>query len=180
MKSMFVLFRWELRRVLSNWRQTMAVFLIPSVVLLIALYVFPLLVDYLSTGNVGKAPVILVDPDPIVEEFIQKDTLASAFSYKTWSTDTYDAALLDGRAAEATGNGSIIILFQTSFRTTGDTSEISYPDAIAAFFNETAAGNTSAKAMLFLSFIRIRPSSCLKRWQRSLRIPSCQGTGIIC
>ena len=151
MRSMFVLIRWELQRVLSNWRQTMAVLLIPSVALLAALYVFPFLVDYLSTGNVGRAPVILVAPDASFQEFIRSDTLASSFTYKTWSMDDYRAASANGQAAEETGNGSIILVFQTSFQPDVPSAAANFGDALRLFFDQTAAGDTQAKSEAVLA-----------------------------
>jgi len=83
MRSMFVLFRWECRRILSNWRQTMAIFLVPSIVLLLALYLFPVLVDYISTGNIGKAPIVLVSPDEYMLSFIKTDSLPQPILIKS-------------------------------------------------------------------------------------------------
>jgi len=111
---MFVLFRWECRRILSNWRQTMAIFLVPSLVLLLALYLFPVLVNYLSTGNVGKASVVLVSPDNNMLSFIESDSYAVTYSYRIWSSDMYSDALADNSAAGITADGGIIVVFHSA------------------------------------------------------------------
>ena len=80
MKAMLTIFRWECRRIMSNWRQSVAIFLIPSIVLLGALYVFPLLVSYLSTGSVTRPTVVLVEPDTASMSFFKTDQMASQYT----------------------------------------------------------------------------------------------------
>ena len=146
MKPWFVLFRWEIRRVLSNWRQTMAVFLIPSAALLAALYIFPFLVDYLSTGNVGNAPVILVNPDAAVQTFVSTDTLASTYTYKIWTREEYESALTDGRAADAASDGSFFVVFMSQADEGDGAYGFDYSDAVLAFFDEAANGNPDVRS----------------------------------
>ena len=130
MKSMIVLFRWECRRILSNWRQTMAIFLVPSLVLLLALYLFPVLVDYISTGNVGKASIVLVAPDDYMRSFITSDSYAANYTYRIWTADTYSTALSDNSAARVTEDGGIIVVFQSDGTISGNNSTASYSDAV--------------------------------------------------
>jgi len=140
MRSMFVLFRWECRRILSNWRQTMAIFLVPSIVLLLALYLFPVLVDYISTGNVGSAPIVLVSADEYMLSFVKTDPPASNYSYKIWSPAAYSAALTDGRAAGVTADGGIIIVFQSADEALSADSTSTYTDAINTYFQMLSEG----------------------------------------
>ena len=140
MRSMFVLFRWECRRILSNWRQTIAIFLVPSIVLLLALYLFPVLVDYISTGNIGRAPIVLVSADEYVLSFIRTDPLAAGYSYKIWSANTYSAALTDGSAAGVTADGGIIVVFQSADEALFADSTSTYTDAINTHFQMISEG----------------------------------------
>lgn len=151
MRSMLVLFRWECRRILSNWRQTMAIFLVPSLVLLLALYLFPVLVDYISTGNVGKAPIVLVSPDEYMLSFIKTDSLASAYSYKIWSPDTYSEAISDGRADGITKDGGIIVVFESAGNAVPGNPEISFQDAIGTYFQNLSEGAVNNKTTAIIS-----------------------------
>jgi len=140
MRSMLVLFRWECRRILSNWRQTMAIFLVPSIVLLLALYLFPVLVDYISTGNVGRSPIVLVSADKYMLSFIRTDPLAINYSYKIWTEDTYSTGLADGSAAGITADGGIIVVFQSTDAVLTGKSTYSYSDAVNTYFQKLSDG----------------------------------------
>ena len=61
MKYTILLAKWEAKRIMTNWHQTMTLFLVPAIVLLGAIYLFPLLVEYLSTGHMGTPPIIVVN-----------------------------------------------------------------------------------------------------------------------
>jgi len=151
MKSMIVLFRWECRRILSNWRQTMAIFLVPSLVLLLALYLFPVLVDYISTGNVGKASIVLVAPDDYMRSFIKSDSYAANYTYRTWTADTYKAALSDNSAARVTENGGIIVVFQSDGTISGNNSTASYSDAVHTYFQGLSEGQGNVQTAAVIS-----------------------------
>jgi hypothetical protein len=120
----------------------MAVFLIPSAALLAALYIFPFLVDYLSTGNVGNAPVILVNPDASVQKFVSTDTLASTYTYKIWTNEEYESSLTDGRAADAVTDGSFFVVFLSQPDEGNEDYGFDYSEAVLAFFEEAANGNS--------------------------------------
>ena len=146
MRSMLVLFRWECRRILSNWRQTLAIFLVPALVLLLALYFFPLLVDYISTGNVGNPSVILVAPDDSILSFVESDTLASSFTYEVWPEDEYTSALADGSAAKFTGAGNIFLVFGSGDADLADYGADSFRQAIEAYIRDLPSGADAAAA----------------------------------
>lgn len=151
MRSLFVLFRWECRRILSNWRQTVAIFLVPSIVLLLALYLFPVLVDYISTGNVGRAPIVLVSADEYMLSFVKTDQLAANYSYKIWSPDTYLAALTDGSAAGVTADGGIIVVFQSADEALSADITSSYTDAINTYFQMISEGKGNIRTSAVIS-----------------------------
>ena len=58
MRHTFTIFRWEIKKILNNWRRTLVVFLLPAVIMLVALNVFPLLINYLSTGHLQSHPAV--------------------------------------------------------------------------------------------------------------------------
>lgn len=67
MKKLWYICKFEFMRLVSNWRQTLKLFLVPAVVMLAALYLFPVLVNYLSTGSMGQTEIVLVNAP---EEFM--------------------------------------------------------------------------------------------------------------
>lgn len=152
MKSAWVIFRWEIRRILSNWRQTLAVFLVPALVLLTALYLFPMVVDYLSSGAVGRATVILIDPDDSFTDFIRKNTLAKNHHYTIISSGEFKKSLADGSAKKLTEGGSFFIAF-SALPYSEETGENSFGDAVTGYYDRLAAKNNQIGSTAFISVI---------------------------
>ena len=61
MRYAFIILKWEIQKILSSWKKTMAVFLIPAAVMVFAINLFPKLLTYLSTGSLGSQRVIVID-----------------------------------------------------------------------------------------------------------------------
>ena len=95
MRHTLTIFKWEMGKIISNWRRTMVVFLMPAVLLLGALNVFPLLINYLSTGHLQSSPVLVVDaPDSFID-FVESDTRNLPYSYSFWTMDEVEEMLED-------------------------------------------------------------------------------------
>ena len=150
---MFVLFRWECRRILSNWRQTMAIFLVPSLILLLALYLFPILVNYISTGNIGRSSVVLVAADENMLSFIKTDSFAVTYSYKFWSPDDYSKSLEDGSAAKVTESGGIFVVFDSIAESVSASDTNSFTDAVDSYFKDLSADSGIAESAATISVI---------------------------
>ena len=130
----------------------MAIFLVPSLVLLLALYLFPVLVNYISTGNIGRASVILVSADDNMLSFIETDSYAGTYSYKIWSSDEYFKSLEDGGAAKVTENGGIFVVFESVGEPKAD-SDNTFTDAVGSYFDELSAGSGSSESTARVSVI---------------------------
>lgn len=152
MKAAWVIFRWEIRRILSNWRQTLAVFLVPALVLLTALYLFPMVVDYLSSGAIGRSAVILIDPHETFTDYIGTNTLAKNRRYKVISSGEFKKALEDGSAKKLTEGGSFFIAF-SALPYSGGTGENSFGDAVTGYYNRLAAKDNRIGSTAFISII---------------------------
>lgn len=135
MKAMLTIFRWECRRIMSNWRQSVAIFLIPSIVLLGALYVFPLLVSYLSTGSVTRPTVVLVEPDTASMSFFKTDQMASQYTYSIWNREKFEAGVADGSASAVTGRGGFFAVFSTDDADPA-AGEGGFVSSVRSFFND--------------------------------------------
>ena len=55
------IYKWEMQRITSNWKRSAAVLLLPAALMMVALNIFPMLINYLSTGTFGKSVVYIVE-----------------------------------------------------------------------------------------------------------------------
>lgn len=142
MKSIFILFQWELRRILSNWRQTLAIFLVPAVVIVAALYLFPATVDYLSTGSIGDSPVILVQPDDNFLAYIEVSNLAANSQHTIISCEEFETALHDGSAIRQSEKGGFFVVFSTLPTNGSELPSLSFDEATKDFYIRLVHGNS--------------------------------------
>ena len=64
MTKIFIIAKWELLKLVDNWKKAAAVFLLPAAIMMVALNIFPMLVNYLTTGNFGNHTIMVIDaPD---------------------------------------------------------------------------------------------------------------------
>lgn len=140
MKAAWTIFQWELRRVLTNWRQAMTIFIVPSAVLLLVLYAFPLLMDFMATGNIGKPTIYVVDPPESFSSYMQ--TLPGNFSYSLTklSQDEFNTYMKDGSARSLADQGSAFVVF-TAPQFSGDRSKTqAFDKELERYYSLSAAG----------------------------------------
>ena len=85
MKKAYVIFRWELNKIFSNWHRTVTLFLLPAVLMMLALNVFPLLINYMSTGSFSKKPIVLVGTPKSFRDYVKETADANVYSYTDMS-----------------------------------------------------------------------------------------------
>ena len=85
MRHIATIYRWELQRIFSNWRKTATLFLLPAALMLLALGVFPYLMNYLSTGSFTSRPIIIVNAPDSFKEYLDENIDAHVFNYEFWS-----------------------------------------------------------------------------------------------
>lgn len=86
MRHTSTIFKWEMRKLLGNWRKTLTVLLLPAVLLLAAINVFPLLMNYLSTGHLQSRPLTVVGAPESFVEYLEENKLADRYEI-TWLSD---------------------------------------------------------------------------------------------
>ncbi len=150
MKTTYLLLRWELRRVFSNWRQTVSVFLVPSLVLLVSLYAFPVLVNFLSSGTVGRGAVVLVDPDKTFLEYAESSASSILVNYKVIDGREFLVMVESGQAMKETQGGGIFVAF-SSFPYEGGPDHPSFSDAVSRYYTRLSAGDERAGSTAFIS-----------------------------
>ena len=72
MRHAGLIFRWELSKILTSWRKTMAVFLLPAAIMVFAINLFPQIIKYISTGTLGATKVIVVNTPQSFKDFSGK------------------------------------------------------------------------------------------------------------
>jgi len=81
MRHTLTIFKWEMKKIISNWKRTLVVFLMPAVILLVALNVFPLLINYLSTGHLQSHPIIVIDAPLSFKEYAESSAKSEIYDY---------------------------------------------------------------------------------------------------
>ena len=81
MKKALLILRWDLNKIFSNWHKTVTLFLLPAVLMMLALNVFPLLINYMSTGSFSKKPIILVSAPQSFRDYVNETADANVYSY---------------------------------------------------------------------------------------------------
>lgn len=105
MRHTFTIFRWEIKKILNNWRRTLVVFLLPAVIMLVALNVFPLLINYLSTGHLQSHPVLVVDAPASFQDFAHTSSKSDLYdfsfvSYEQWENIIHENGGYSGKTAK--------------------------------------------------------------------------------
>ena len=83
-----IILKWEIKKILSSWQKTLAIFLVPAAVMVFAINLFPKLLNYLTTGSFGSQDVIVIDAP---ESFIDyEDKKEDFFNYTYMSGEDFD------------------------------------------------------------------------------------------
>ncbi len=131
MRYIVTIYRWELQRIFSNWRKTATLFLLPAVILTIALNIFPLLMNYLSTGSFVSRPIIIVNAPDSFKEYIDENIDAQVFNYEYWSYNRLNQIIEDEGIHNVVKNGTVVCTFWPGEKNTDFDEKISeYYDGI--------------------------------------------------
>ena len=114
MQKVITVFKWEIRKLFSSWRRTVTLFLVPAVLLMAALNVFPLLVNYMSTGSLNKKPVTVVDAPESFKSYVENTVDARVFNYEYITFDEFQKMNEDKAAfKKQLRKGMLICLFHS-------------------------------------------------------------------
>ena len=149
MRKTYVILRWELKKIFSNWHKTVTLFLLPAVLMMLALNVFPLLINYMSTGSLSKKPIILVSAPQSFRDYVKETADANVYTYSYMSFNEFSALFGDNeRFGKQLKGGTIICFFAP-----GETDD-SFDNAVKDYYREICGGNNSAtsKAVIYVGF----------------------------
>lgn len=138
MRHTFTIFKWEIRKIIGNWRKTLTVFLLPALILLAAINVFPLLMNYLSTGSLSSHPVTVIDaPDSFVD-YIDSNSKSSFYSF-TWMTSKQVGRLGKKEMNAQLEKGRLFIFFYA----TENRDIVDFDECVEEYYDRLALGQTT-------------------------------------
>lgn len=149
MKKVLTIFKWEINKLFSSWQRTVTLFLLPAILLMAALNVFPLLVNYMSTGTINKRPVTVVDAPESFREFVDQTVNARVFVYDYISRQEFKEMSEDEDSfRRQLRKGMLICLFYA-----GEEHD-DFDDEVRAYYREISAENTEAvsNAVIYIGF----------------------------
>lgn len=138
MRHTITILKWEMSKIINNWQKTLKVFLLPALLLLAAINLFPMLMNYLSTGSLSSHPVTLVNaPDSFVD-YLDSNAKSSFYTF-TWLDDE-DIDEMSGKEFEETyKNGSIIVFFMAS----ENNSIVDFDTCVSEYYTRLSLGQNT-------------------------------------
>ena len=149
MNKIFTVFKWEISKLFSSWRRTFTLFLLPAIFLVGMLNLFPILINYMSTGSLNKQPVTCVDAPDTFRNYVENTVDATAFKYEYITFDEFKEMSADKESyRKQLRKGMLVCLFFS-----GDF-EHTFDDEVRAYYDELSKENTEAEssAIIFLAY----------------------------
>lgn len=149
MDKIFVVFKWEIQKLFSSWRKTVALFLLPAILLMVALNIFPLLINYMSTGSINKKPVTVVGAPESFKTFVDESVNARVYTYDYMSYQEFSKIVEDKNSFHKQLKKGMLVCYFYS----GDPN-IEFDQEIRAYYDEISRENTEAvsRAVIYVAF----------------------------
>ncbi|MBP5655209.1 MAG: ABC transporter permease subunit [Clostridiales bacterium] len=112
MRYAFIILKWEIQKIMSSWKKTMAVFLVPAAVMVFAINLFPKLLNYLTSGSAGNQKIVVVDAPDSFMEFSGKK--ADLYRYDYITSDDIAGGISEETVYPMVEDGNIVVLFHSS------------------------------------------------------------------
>lgn len=149
MKKIITIFKWEISKIFSSWQRTVTLFLLPAVILMLAINIFPLLINYMSTGTLNKQPVTVIGAPVTFRQYVESTVDARTFVYNYISVDEYIELVSDKESfVKKLRKGLILCIFSS-----GD-QYLTFDEEVYAYYDRLASGNSGAKskAKVYLAY----------------------------
>ena len=147
MRHIVTIYRWELQRIFSNWRKTATLFLLPAVILTIALNIFPLLMNYLSTGSFVSRPIIIVNAPDSFKQYLDENIDANVFSYEFWSSNRLTQVTKEEGLHNVVKNGTVVCTFWSGEKNTD------FDKKISEYYDELYSGaHVESNAVVYVAY----------------------------
>ena len=149
MNKIITVFNWEIKKLFSSWRRTVALFLLPAILLMAALNVFPLLVNYMATGSLNKKPVTVVGAPESFRTYVDEtvDARVYVYDYKTYQ-EFADIMRDEESYHKQLRKGMLVCYFYS-----GDPL-VDFDDEVRNYYKEISADNTKAesRAVIYVAY----------------------------
>lgn len=149
MKKIITIFKWEISKIFSSWQRTVTLFLLPAVILMLAINIFPLLINYMSSGTINKQPVTVVGAPQSFYNYVNESTNSRTFEFKYITTEDYQELVSDSDSFfKQLRKGLVICYFYSGYE------DLTFDQEVSAFYFRLASGNSGAesKAKIYLIF----------------------------
>lgn len=113
LRQLFIICKFEILRLIANWKRTLKLFLVPAVVMLVALYAFPMLVNYMTTGSLGRTMVYVINAPDEFQNYA--DSLNMGTTYKFITPEAKDIPS-DQKLEEMISKGTIVVYFPDNYK----------------------------------------------------------------
>lgn len=136
MRHAGLIFRWELSKILTSWRKTMAVFLLPAAIMVFAINLFPQIVRYLSTGTLGATKVIAVNTPQSYRDFSGKRE--NMYGY-VFTDEALTFPEIQEKYSDDVKKGAIILRFSSGNK--------DFDGAVSDYYKDPANGSAASIEM---------------------------------
>jgi ABC-type Na+ efflux pump permease subunit len=149
MRKIVTVFKWEINKLFSSWKRTVTLFLLPAILLMAALNVFPLLINYMSTGSIGKHQVTVVAAPASFRRYVEESVDARVFDYDFITYKEFNKMTEDRESFRKQIRKGMLICYFAS----GDASK-DFDQVVSEYYEEVSAGNRAAvsEATIFVGF----------------------------
>lgn len=141
MSKILTIFMWEIRKLFSSWRRTFTLFLLPAIFLVGMLNLFPVLINYMTTGSLNKQPVMVVNAPDTFRDYLDENIKTNAFKYDFISTEEFKEFKSDKNEYHKRLHKGLLICY---FYAGEDTTD--FDGVITSYYDELAKGNAEAES----------------------------------
>lgn len=138
MRHVFIILKWELKKIISNWRKTVAVFMLPAAMLILALNVFPILINYLNTGELSQKPkIVAVEAPESFKEFVSDNRKLELYKFEWMSMEDFNSQELgdSSKLEKRMLDGSLFLFFTIDMNSESD----SFDEVLTDYFRDVAS-----------------------------------------
>jgi len=149
MDKIITVFKWELKKLFSSWRRTVALFLLPAVLLMVALNIFPILINYMSTGSINKKPVTVVGAPESFKTYVDETVDARVFNYDYKTYQEFGEIMKDKKSyLKQLKKGMLVCYFYSG------NPDIDFDTEVRNYYQEISKDNTNAvsNAVVYVAF----------------------------
>lgn len=142
MRKIYSILKWEIGKLFSSWKRTVTLFLLPAVILMAAINVFPLLFNYMSTGTLNKQAVTVVNAPQSFIDYVENTVDAKVFKYDyTTEYELYHLSQNDNdEYIDKLRKGTVFCIFNSG------NPDNTFDEEITAYYDALSSGSAYAKS----------------------------------